>query len=65
MARGVSLKLAELSALGVKRVSVGSALARAALAPSARRAGDAGKRKFSFVQDAVSYRAINAIFAGQ
>ncbi|MGA7236955.1 MAG: isocitrate lyase/phosphoenolpyruvate mutase family protein [Bryobacteraceae bacterium] len=62
--QGVSLKLPELSALGVKRVSVGSALARAsfgAFLRAAREMHESGG--FSFAQDAVSYRELNAIFS--
>ena len=52
---GVNLTLAELSALGVKRVSVGSGLSRAALGAflrAAREMRDSGT--FSFAADAVS-----------
>lgn len=52
---GVHLSLAELSAIGVKRVSVGSALCRAALGAflrAAREMQDAGT--FTFVGEAVS-----------
>jgi 2-methylisocitrate lyase-like PEP mutase family enzyme len=60
---GVQMSLAELSALGVKRVSVGSALSRAALGAflrAAREMRDHGT--FGFAEDAVSYRDISAIF---
>jgi 2-methylisocitrate lyase-like PEP mutase family enzyme len=63
---GLSLTLEELSALGVKRVSLGSALARIALGAflrAAREMRDSGG--FGVAQDAVSYREINAIFAGR
>lgn len=62
--QGVDLSLAELAAMGVKRVSVGSALSRAALGAFLRAAAEMRERgTFSFAQDAVSYRAINAMFA--
>ena len=64
--QGVSLTLAELSALGVKRVSVGSALARVALGAFLRAAREMRESGgFGFAQDAVSYREINEIFARQ
>ena len=62
--QGAQLTLAELSALGVKRVSVGSALSRAALGAflcAAREMKEHGT--FSFAQQAVSYRDISAMFA--
>lgn len=57
------LSLAELSALGVRRVSVGSALCRAAMG-AVLRAGQemATHGTFSFADDAVSFRAMNAMF---
>ena len=63
--QGIQLTLAELSALGVKRVSVGSALSRTALGAflrAAREMRDHGT--FSFADDAVGYRDISAIFKG-
>lgn len=57
--QGAQLDLAMLSALGVKRVSVGSALTRAALGAflrAAREMRDHGT--FAFAADAVSYREI-------
>jgi 2-methylisocitrate lyase-like PEP mutase family enzyme len=60
---GVQLSLAELSAIGVRRVSVGSALSRAALGAFLRAAGEMRAHgSFTFVEDAVSYRDINALF---
>ena len=60
---GVQLTLAELSALGVKRVSVGSALSRAALGAFLRAAREMQERgTFSFAQEAVSYGEISDIF---
>ena len=61
--QGVQLSLAALSEIGVKRVSVGSALTRAALGAFLR----AGKEMrehgtFTFADEAVSYRDISAMF---
>jgi 2-methylisocitrate lyase-like PEP mutase family enzyme len=63
--RGVQLSLAELSDLGVKRVSVGSSLARAALGAflrAAREMRDHGT--FGFASDAANPREISAVFSG-
>ncbi len=60
---GVQLSLATLAEIGVKRVSVGSALSRAALGAflrAAREMRDYGT--FTFADEAVSYRAISAMF---
>ena len=60
--RGGQLSLAALSAIGVKRISVGSALARAALGAflrAAREMRDCGT--FEFAKEAVSYRDITAM----
>ena len=55
--------LAALSALGVKRVSVGGGLARAALGAFLKGAREMREHgTFGFAQDAVSSRDINAIF---
>lgn len=62
--QGASLTLDRLSELGVKRVSVGSALSRAALGAflrAARELRDSGT--FTFAADAVKYADINALFA--
>ena len=62
--QAAQLDLATLSALGVKRVSVGSALSRAALGAflrAAREMRDHGT--FTFASDAVSYREISAMLA--
>jgi 2-methylisocitrate lyase-like PEP mutase family enzyme len=61
--QGVRLSLAELSEIGVRRVSVGSALSRAALGAFLR----AGREMiehgtFSFSDEAVSYRDLSAMF---
>ncbi len=61
--RGVQLSLDDLSAIGVKRVSVGSALCRAALGAFLRAAREMREHgTFTFAADAVSPREINAIF---
>jgi 2-methylisocitrate lyase-like PEP mutase family enzyme len=61
--RGAPLSRAELSALGVKRISVGGALARAALGAFLRAAHEMHDRgTFTFANDAVSYRDITAMF---
>jgi 2-methylisocitrate lyase-like PEP mutase family enzyme len=61
--QGVQLTLAELSALGVKRISVGSALTRAALGAFLRAAREMRERgTFEFAEQAVSYRDITAMF---
>jgi len=58
------MNVAELAALGVRRISVGSALSRAALGAflrAAREIRDNGS--FGFGADAVGYAEINAMFA--
>jgi len=61
--QGVRLSLDELSALGVKRVSVGSALSRAALGAFLRAAHEMQEHgTFSFADEAVGYAAISAMF---
>jgi 2-methylisocitrate lyase-like PEP mutase family enzyme len=61
--KGVQLSLAELSAIGVRRVSVGSALSRAALGAFLGAAWEMREHgTFTFADEAVSYRDINAIF---
>jgi 2-methylisocitrate lyase-like PEP mutase family enzyme len=62
--QGVLLSLAELQALGVKRISVGSALNRAALGAflrAAREMRDQGT--FTFASDAASSREISSLFS--
>jgi 2-methylisocitrate lyase-like PEP mutase family enzyme len=61
---GIQLSLATLTALGVKRISVGGALARAALG-AVLRAGREMREfgTFEFAKDAISYAEINRIFA--
>ena len=61
--QGASLSLSALSALGVKRVSVGSALSRAALGAFLRGAREMREHgTFAFADEAVSYRDISAMF---
>ena len=61
--QGVELSLAELSEIGVKRVSVGSALSRAALGAFLRAAREMRKHgTFEFAADAVSYPEISSLF---
>jgi 2-methylisocitrate lyase-like PEP mutase family enzyme len=61
--QGVRLSLAELSEIGVKRVSVGSALSRAALGAFLRAAREMRERgTFEFSNEVVSFRDISAMF---
>lgn len=61
--QGVRLNLTELSELGVKRISVGSALSRAALGAFLRAAREMQEHgTFDFADEAVSYREISALF---
>lgn len=61
--QGVQLNLAELSEIGVKRISVGSSLARVALGAFIRAAQEMKTRgTFTFAAEAVSFREINAMF---
>ena len=60
---GLQLNRTALSELGVKRISIGSALYRAALGAFLRGAQEMrADGTFAFVKDAVSYRDISAIF---
>lgn len=62
--QGVRLTLNELSEIGVKRVSVGSGLARCALGAFLRAAREMlAHGTFTFAEDAVPYREINSIFS--
>ena len=61
---GMQLTLVELAAIGVKRLSVGSALSRTALGAFLRAAREMRERgSFGFAADAASSAEINAIFA--
>jgi 2-methylisocitrate lyase-like PEP mutase family enzyme len=63
--QGVQLSLGELSEIGVKRVSVGSALSRAALGAFLRAAREMREHgTFTFAAEAVNYREISAMFGG-
>lgn len=62
--QGVQLSMAELSAIGVKRISVGSALARAALGAFLRAAREMQEYgTFTFAEQAVGYRDINTMLS--
>jgi 2-methylisocitrate lyase-like PEP mutase family enzyme len=61
--QGVQLSVAELSAIGVKRVSVGSALSRAALGAFRRAAQEMQEHgTFRFAKQAIGYRDLSAMF---
>ncbi len=61
--QGVQLDLATLSAIGVRRISVGSALSRAALAAFLRAATEMRDRgTFTFAADAIPTKDISAMF---
>lgn len=61
--QGAQLSLTALSEIGVKRVSVGSALTRAALGAFLRAAKEMREHgTFTFADEAVSYREISAMF---
>jgi 2-methylisocitrate lyase-like PEP mutase family enzyme len=60
---GARLSLADFSAVGVRRVSVGSLLSRAALGAFLRAASEMkGSGRFSFADEAVPYRDLNDMF---
>jgi 2-methylisocitrate lyase-like PEP mutase family enzyme len=60
---GVRLGLADLSELGVRRVSVGSALCRAALGAFLRAAREMREQgTFHFAEEAVGFRDVSALF---
>jgi 2-methylisocitrate lyase-like PEP mutase family enzyme len=61
--QGVRLSLDDLSAIGVKRISVGSALCRAALSAFLRAAREMREQgTFTFAADAISFRDISDLF---
>jgi 2-methylisocitrate lyase-like PEP mutase family enzyme len=61
--QGVQLSVAELSALGVKRISLGSTLSRTALGAFLRAATEIREHgTFGFAEGAISYRDISAFF---
>lgn len=62
--KGVQLTLADLTAMGVRRISVGSTLARVALGAFLRAAHEMkDDGTFGFIEDAADSRMINSIFA--
>jgi 2-methylisocitrate lyase-like PEP mutase family enzyme len=64
--KGVQLTLADLSAMGVKRISVGITLARCALGAFLRAANEMKDHgTFSFIEEAADSRTINSIFASR
>lgn len=61
--QGMQLNQADLSAIGVKRLSVGSALSRTALSAFLRAAHEMQEHgTFTFTEEAISYREISAMF---
>jgi 2-methylisocitrate lyase-like PEP mutase family enzyme len=61
--QGVQLNLATLSAMGVKRISVGSSLSRVALTAFLHAAQEMQQHgTFTFANDLVSYKEINSMF---
>jgi 2-methylisocitrate lyase-like PEP mutase family enzyme len=59
-----ALRVADLAAIGVRRISVGSALARAAFGAFLRAARELRERgSFDFAREAISYAEISALFA--
>lgn len=61
--QGMNLNLEELSAMGVKRVSVGSALSRSALGAFLRAAKEMREHgTFTFAEDAVSFPELSVMF---
>jgi 2-methylisocitrate lyase-like PEP mutase family enzyme len=62
--KGVQLTLADLSAMGVKRISVGGTLARVALGAFLRAAHEMKEQgTFGFIEDAADGQMLNSIFA--
>jgi 2-methylisocitrate lyase-like PEP mutase family enzyme len=63
--RGARLSLAELSDMGVRRVSVGSALCRVALGAMMRAAAEMRENgTFSFADEAIPFDTLSAMFEG-
>jgi 2-methylisocitrate lyase-like PEP mutase family enzyme len=61
--QGLQLSQAELAAIGVRRISVGSALSRVALGAFLRAAQEMREHgTFAFADEAVSYRDLSAMF---
>ena len=62
--KGVKLTLADLTAMGVKRISVGGTLARVALGAFLRAAHEMKEQgTFGFIEDAADGHMLNSIFA--
>ena len=60
--RNASFTVGELAALGVKRISVGSALSRAALGAFVRAAREIREQgTFIFAEEAISYAELNML----
>ena len=63
--KGASLSVAELAALGVRRISVGSALSRAALGAFVRAAREIREHgTFTFAEEAIPYAEANEFMIG-
>jgi 2-methylisocitrate lyase-like PEP mutase family enzyme len=61
--QGVQLTRDELSSIGVKRISVGSSLSRAALGAFLRAAGEMRDHgTFTYAKEAISYRDLSGMF---
>jgi 2-methylisocitrate lyase-like PEP mutase family enzyme len=64
--KNTSFSVADLAALGVRRISLGSALSRAALGAFLRAAREIREHgTFTFAADAISYAEANDLVAGQ
>ena len=62
--KGINLTVSDLSAMGVKRISLGSTLARCALGAFLRAAQEMRDQgTFGFVDDAADSRMVNSIYA--
>ncbi|HVA33616.1 MAG TPA: isocitrate lyase/phosphoenolpyruvate mutase family protein [Candidatus Baltobacteraceae bacterium] len=63
--KGSTLSVADLAALGVRRISLGSALTRAALGAFLKAAREVRERgTFAFADDAIPYAAANDLMGG-
>lgn len=63
--KGATLTLQELAEIGVKRVSLGSSLSRAAIGAFLRAAREVKEQgSFTFADEAVSFGEVNAVFDG-
>ena len=61
--QGVKLTLEDLATIGVKRISIGSGLSRAALGAFLRAAEEMRDHgTFTFAEEAANYRTVNSIF---